>query len=436
MSTQARRIALPAPASRALSGEARNLTDSLLCALLGVYLLSLVLEGLLRYALAVGGVPDALYFRDIIPAGTLIFVFLRSLLGENRIEVAIALSAAVLAFHAAYAAILGVPFFSIAFGLKIFMFIPYGIAMWPLIRRRRDSGLTFMSIVFAVTLSGVLANFLVGKMPWEGLEYETSFGAVSTTRTWWIPGGISRLPGFTRTSFNAAMILGITGVLSLVRFRHTAVRLAIAAAALAGIVLTTSKGMILAFPVAAAWLILQAHRPAMRGNTLVAALCATSMALPFLVVYGEVGSAIPSSSFPSLVVSVWDRFTMEWPRAFDLLPDGPGALLGAGPGSIGTPQLYGDDPHRFNAADSLAVFMMINFGLAGLLYYAIPVLGMRMVAAAENPDVYRAYVALLLIAYGYGMSISMMEESFFAIFFGFCFGAVASAFLAPAERRK
>jgi hypothetical protein len=434
MSTQARRIRLHAPAARAPS-EATSFADSLLCILLGAYLLSLALEGMLRYVLAVGGLPDALYFRDVIPTGTLVFIFLRSLLREGKVEVPIALSAAVLAFHAAYAAMMGVSFFAIAFGLKIFVFIPYGIAMWPLVRRRRDRGLTFMSIVFAVSVAGVFANFVVGKLPWEGLAYETAFGAVSTTRTWWIPGGISRLPGFTRTSFNAAMIIGITGVLALVRFRDTPMRLAIAAAALGAIVLTTSKGMILAFPVAACWLMLQAHRPAMRGYTLVAIFCAATIALPLLIVFGDVGSAMPSSHFPTQLVSVWDRFTMMWPRAFALLPEGPAGLLGAGLGSIGTPQLYGGASHQFNPADSLAVFMMINFGVPGLWYCAIPALAIRRVAAAESADTYRAYVAILLLAYAYGLSISMIEESFFSIFFGFCFGAVGSAYLARKERR-
>jgi len=42
-------------------------------------------------------------------------------------------------------------------------------------------------------------------------------------------------------------------------------------------------------------------------------------------------------------------------------------------------------------------------------------------------------VALLLIAYGYGMSINMVEESFFAVFFGLCCGVAASAWLRPVE---
>jgi hypothetical protein len=62
-------------------------------------------------------------------------------------------------------------------------------------------------------------------------------------------------------------------------------------------------------------------------------------------------------------------------------------------------------------------------------------LSLHRVAALQTATVHRAYVALLLIAYGYGVSINMVEESFFAIVFGLCCGVAASAWLAPAESK-
>jgi hypothetical protein len=438
MNTKAQRISLELAASggvsRDLSGKADHAGDSLLCALLCVYLVSLLLEGVLRYALAMAGLPNALYVRDAIPVASVIVLLLRSLLSDNRIDLGIAIPVALLAFHAAYSAMAGVDFFSIAFGLKIFMFIPYGMAMWPLLRRRLDLCLTVASIMFAVTLAGVFTCHLLGTMPWEGLEYETAFGVNSTTRVWWM-GDEARLPGFARTSFNAAMILGITGLLALVKFRHPLAQLAVVTSAITAIVLTTSKGMVLAFPLAALWLLVQERNPRMKGTGIVGAVCAATLALPFVIVYFDLAFAVPASSFPSLLGSVWDRFTSMRPLAFGLLPDGPNALLGAGLGSIGTPQMYGHTPHRSNAADNFAVYMMVNFGLPGLCYYAFPALSLHRVAALQTATVHRAYVALLLIAYGYGVSINMVEESFFAIVFGLCCGVAASAWLAPAESK-
>jgi hypothetical protein len=81
------------------------------------------------------------------------------------------------------------------------------------------------------------------------------------------------------------------------------------------------------------------------------------------------------------------------------------------------------------------MFMMINFGVLGLLYYAFPAFMVRKVAAAYPADVQRVYVSVLAIAYTYGLSISMIEESFFSIFFGLCFGAAASAWPHVTERK-
>jgi hypothetical protein len=404
--------------------------DTLLCFLLLVYLVSLMLEGPLRYGLARSGFPDALYLRDAIPVGTLAFLFLRSLFADRMIEPLIAIPVGLLMVHGALAAMFGVSFFSILFGFKIFMFLPYGMAMWPLIRQRLDAALTAASIMFVVTLTGVALNFVLERMPWEAFEYDTAFGTLTTTRLWWIPGGISRLPGFTRTSFNAAMILGITGMLTMVKLRSLVPRAAVAAAALTAIVATTSKGMMLAFPLAAIWLLVPGQRAhALAGRVMVYVVGAFTLLLPPVMVLFDLGSGMAASQFPQQLVSAWERFTMMWPLAFELLPSGPAALLGAGLGSIGTPQLYGDAPHLLNAADSLSVFLIVNFGALGALYYIAPALALHRLASREDLLTQRACIGLLLIAYGYGISISMIEESFFAISFGLCLGAVVTALL-------
>lgn len=422
-----------AGAARRVPHEAGRAGDSLLCTLLAVYLASLLVEGVIRYVLVMAGLPNVLYLRDAIPVVTLVVLFMRPLLSDDRIDLAIAVPTALLLFHAAYSAMVGVAFFSIAFGLKIFMFIPYGMAMWPLVRRRFERALTLASVMFAVAVSGVSLNFVVGQMPWEGLEYETAFGAVATTRMWWM-GDAPRLPGFARTSFSAAMILGVTGLLALLRFRHALARLAIAVAAIVAITLTTSKGMLLAFPVAALWLVIQDRNPRMNGASLVGAVCAATLLLPLVIFYFDLAAGMSRSNFPSFLTSVWERFTDVWPLAFSRLPEGPHALLGAGLGSIGAPQMYGDAPHRFNPGDNFAVFMMVVFGLPGLFYYAFPALSLRKVAASETRTVHLAYVGILLLGYGYGMAANMVEESFFSMGFGLCCGAAVAAWLRPTAK--
>lgn len=404
----------------------RRSADSVLCALLGIYLGSLVLEGVIRYLLVLAGVPNAIYLRDAIPLATLALLFVRPLVNDGKIDLAILLPAGVLAFHAAYSAMAGVAFFSIAFGLKILMFIPYGMAMWPLVRQRFDQALRWASFMFVVTAAGVVVNFVFGAMPWEGLEYESAFGTVSTTRVWWM-GDAARLPGFARTSVDAAMILGITGLLTLMRFGRLWQQAGIAGCAAVGIVLTTSKGMILAFPLAALWVIVQQRNPKMKGAFLLWTLCGASAVLPLSMVFLGLGSEMSDASIPTILLSLWERFTSSWPEAFDLMPDGAQGLLGAGIGSIGSPQMYGNTAHMFSAADNFAVYMIVSFGVPGLLYYAAPVLLAGKVAAVESDMVHRAFIGMLLLAYGYGAATSMAEASFFSVFFGLCCGCAAAA---------
>lgn len=429
---------LPARRSRTIPRTtAGHHLDSVLCVLLAVYLGTLLFEGVIRYLLVLAGLPNVIYFRDAIPVGTLAVLFLRALLKDGRVDLAILLPAAALAFHAAYSAMAGIAFFAIAFGLKIFVLVPYGIAMWPLVRRRFNQTLWWASLMFTATAAGVIANFLFGTMPWEGLEYTTAFGEVSTTRVWWTAfDATPRLPGFARASFDAAIFLGVTGLLTMLRFSPLLVQLMIAACAMTAIVLTTSKGMVLAFPLAVLWVLVHQHKGNMWGDVVLTAVCAAALLLPLSVVYLGLGSQTSEADVPSLLVSVWGRFTSMWPDAFSLLPDGLQALLGAGVGGIGTPQTVGHAAHLLNAGDNFAVYMLISFGLPGLCYYAAPVLLSSKVAASEVAIVYRAYVGVLLLAYGYGVVSNIVEASFFGLVFGLCCGCAAAAWMQSSRRTE
>jgi len=402
--------------------------DRLLCLGLIVYLSSLMMEGPLRWILVLAGLPNVLYLRDAIPAASIALLFFRALAVHGRIPALIALPAGVLMLHGAVGLMLGLSPFQVMFGAKIFMYVLYGIVMWPLLQAKLPTVLRVGATMFGITLAGVAINFVLGTMPWEGLEYESAFGAVATTKQWWIPGGMSRLPGFARASFNAAMILGLTGLITLVLVRRTWLRVTIALATMAAIVATTSKGMLLVYPLAATWLIAAGSQWQLdAGRWLARALAAFTLCLPLVMVLFELGALISPAQFPDIVVSASERFSWMWPDAFALLPQGSGWVFGAGLGGIGTPQLFGGEAHRFNAADNLAVFLLINFGLAGIAYYALPALALGRVQQQAAGDVYALCASLLIVAYGYGVSISMIEDSFFAVTFGGCFGIVLQA---------
>ncbi|TFZ00202.1 hypothetical protein EZ216_13940 [Ramlibacter humi] len=185
--------------------------------------------------------------------------------------------------------------------------------------------------------------------------------------------------------------------------------------------------MLLAFPLAAAWLLWPAGEGHSRiGRWMVQGLCALGLALPLAAVMCDYAGGLSPDGWPAVLESAWERFSLIWPTAFDLLPPGVAGLLGGGLGAIGTPQMFGHYPHHFHPADSLAVYLLVDFGLAGALYYLLPALTLRVATAGLPEQVARVYAAVLVIAYGYGTSISMFEETFFATTLGIALGAAIS----------
>lgn len=411
--------------------------DRVLLALLAVYLATLLFEGPLRYAVSQSPLPSALYLRDAIPAGTLLFVFVRALWVDQRIDMAVAVPAALLLMHAALAAILGVTPFSIALGLKIFMLVCYGMVMGPLIATHLRPVMAVAAWMFWITVAGVALCLFFGRMPWEGVEYQSTFGPQTTTRLWWVAGGTPRLPGFMRTSSDAAMVIGICGALMMSQVRTAPRALLVATLGFAAIVFTTMKGMLIAFPLAAAWMWTSRHASVRhRGPPLLAVLAVVTFLVPMLV--ASIGPSIPATVFPDLLFSVWARFTQMWPEAFALFPQNPLAIAGAGLGSIGMPQWYGPNRDLFNSADSLAIYLTVNFGALGAVYYFCPLPAVASISHDEDPLLLRTCICVLVVTYAYGIAISMVEEAFFGIVLGMCMGIVfrrAAATPRPAWQR-
>jgi len=386
-----------------------------------VYLATLVLEGPLRYGLLLVGAPNALYVRDLIALGTLGFLLTRGVVVDRWLDPLLAWSAAIFGLHAAIALMRGLPVFQVLFGLKIFMSVAYGMAMWRLIQPRFQSALMVAAVVYVITLCGIALNLFLEQLPWEGIEYQNAFTTVATTREW-SAHGVRRLPGFARASYGAAMILGITGALAMVWLEKRSHRALIAVLTLLGISATTTKGMLLAFAVVAAALLVGAGRRGARsGHRMVTAMCALSFMLPSLVLLLNLSGSAPRD-LPPLLMSAWERVSSVWPEALMLLSNGVAAILGTGVGGIGTPQLYGEAPHQYVSPDNLLLFAVVTFGLLGVLYYLLPAMATSRVLKRESDRVGESYTALVLLAYGYGIATPIVQDSFFAISLGCCLG--------------
>jgi hypothetical protein len=385
------------------------------------FLTTFVFEGPLRYGLAKSGFPNALYLRDAVAVIAIAFIFFRSLLTRGWIEPCIAFVLCILLFHFLLGLFFDLPLFQALFGFKVFVALVFGVAVCPILERRFSLLLGILAVFFLISVLGIFVNYIVQKMPWEGLNYETAFGMVAGTREWWIPGGIRRLPGLSRTSFDAAMIVGISGFTCMLLFKRVWLRLLIAAIALMAIILTTTKGMNQAFLIITLWMLFR-NRPVFlpMGRLLVFTLLALAVALPSVVVFFDIGNAVMKQDVPFLLTSLWDRFSWMWPKAFDLMTEPENYILGNGLGSIGTPQSYGQDYRQLNAADNIFVFTFVIFGPLSLLYLCYP--AWRVLRSPDCGDITIWVIGFLIICYGYGLTTNMLEQPFFSALLGMVFG--------------
>jgi hypothetical protein len=179
--------------------------------------------------------------------------------------------------------------------------------------------------------------------------------------------------------------------------------------------------MVVAFAMATLWLLLGNRSATNRkiGQGLVSLLLLVTCLVPTIFMVFSVPEY--PTDVPQLLSSLWDRFSWMWPSAYGLLPDGFGALTGVGPGGIGTALNYPDPLPVPNSADSIFVYFYVTFGLLGLLYLAFPLTAVFRAGRAHDGREF-VWIAVLIIAYGYGLSINMMEQPFFSSFFGLLYG--------------
>jgi len=386
-----------------------------------VYLSTFVFGGLLRYLFAIGEVPNLLYVRDGLAISLIAYVFFRRLVVQQWIHGPIAILTLLLGVHFFQSLFIGASIFQALFGLKMYVPVVLGFAIWPVIATRRIQTVYVMLFFFLVSVLGVFLNYFYGLLPWEAFEYETAFGRVESTKEWWIQGGIRRLSGFSRGSPHVAAIIGITGGFALAIMKTTLIRIFIALIGFIAILLTTSKGMLLAFSAVSLWLVISTLRDSLTlGKLILISFVLFTISLPLSSLVVDFGNA---RDLPYLLSSFWDRLDWMWPNAFGLLDSPISAVIGNGLGAIGTPQLYGSQPALINAGDNLFVYLYVTFGFMSLMYLLFPVF-MAFRLSNHNLELKRCYIAILAAIIGYGVTTNMIEQPFIMVVYG-CLCAVA-----------
>jgi hypothetical protein len=385
------------------------------------WLSTYLLEGPLRGGLFAIGQQNLLYLRDAVAVVSIALALAVPLVRGDKLPPGLVVMVWLLAVHACIGMLMGGTLFQRLFGVKIFIPVLYTVAIFPAVQQHFTLFLRGMAVCFTVSVVGVLVNEMVGEMPWEGLRYDTAFGTVQATRQWWMTGGLRRLAGLARASFDAAMMIGVCGVMFLAIARPLWLRVLVAAAGMVAIFLTTSKGMVAAFGAAVLWLALANRSPASFkvGVAIVVSLLLLTCLVP--TVFMVVSVPTHPQEIPPLLSSLWDRFSWMWPSAYELLPGGFGPLTGVGLGGIGTALEHPDERAVHNSGDSIFVYFFVTFGLAGIAYLVVPLLTILHLGASTDRHAF-VWAGLLVITYGYGLSINMVEQPFYASVLGLLYG--------------
>ncbi len=379
-------------------------------------------DGALRFVFVSAGVPTLVYAKDaILLAIFAYFVLLTvSRFAANR---TLTVLFALLLFGFTVGLVNGLSFGQVMFGAKIYL--PFLVGFMALsCFDIRDSVFTRLyHIVLPFVLVGLFLDLVI-TLPWGGFEYELAGTSIEGSRQWGMYG-LSRLAGFGRSSFATATELYVLAVLYMaVTFRSKVERsrlkkmfdAMLMVCAIAGIVLTTSKSSIFAmllilFVYGLIWL--------MRNKSGRFVRIALKLLLVILLVYGVVPPLISliSPSFitdhlhsdnlvvTALSASYVDRMENMWPAAYDLLRGDMMFLTGRGLGSIGTSQLY-FEPDKYNPADNVYLYLLVQFGSVILLLFLIWVVGkIGRITVSRASLSTRVFFLLTLLAFGATMNV-------------------------------
>ncbi|RZI86218.1 MAG: hypothetical protein EOP38_02150 [Rubrivivax sp.] len=402
----------------------RTRLDALIFWGLALYITTVAFEGPVRYVLSHLKIATLLYARDLISASVILtgLVLQRPNFARQKLQLQLLIY---LMFTALFGTILlGNAFFSGLFAIKIFATFLFGISAYTSALAYPKQFKYATVFLFCATVIGVLVNkFII--YPWEGESFESAFGATDMSRVWWVAGGERRLAGLTRASPVAAGILGITGVAMLITIKNYWLRILVMVVGAAGIYLTTSKGLVLAFSAVAGLSLFPIKSPlrSFAGKSLATTFFLTGLLAPLIS-----WAANPSFGFframPHMLLSFADRIVNTWPDTLDNFHHWYNWLIGAGLGGVGLPSLFSGKIKNYTVVDNLHLFLMGNFGLIGTALFVL--FFVRVFKHAQNQrGLSNAAFAVAVMGLGYGIVTNIADDAFSPIALGLAWGLLS-----------
>jgi hypothetical protein len=380
---------------------------------------SFALDAPLRFVLGLAHVGPLLYMRDafeVFIIGSVLFHWMMG--GELGFTNKVIF---VLLCHMFWGVIaLGSPAQPVV-ALKSYVTFLFGAIVFEYVRRHEKALLWSSVALLAVTVFGVVLNYFMD-MPWSGAVFETAAGDMALSKEW-TSGGVSRIAGFTRVSWDAAIITvsAIMPIMCLQSLRWPWKWL-LFAMAFGVVFLTTTKGAMIGLAGVGVFLCL--HHLGKGQNKLSLPFFVAPLlvfALPLMAYLGGVsGSSFEQAA--AILYSFVDRVTYTWPKAFELFNYGGNAIMGRGLGGIGLAQFVFEGS-RANAADNFMLYVYVTFGVLGIFYVYRILFSLKDAASHVSRYLWGCVLGWLTFGFLYGMTTNIVDAPFFMFVFGLIAGA-------------
>lgn len=302
------------------------------------------------------------------------------------------------------------------FGLWVLLPFLFGVSVGPVLMQAHPWRVVFYTLIFAVAVGGVgVHNFV--SLPWVGVSYQVGGVELEGAREWHASGGVQRLSGLARSSFDVAgQIIVAAGLLSLY-VKKIAWRFLLWCLCAFAISLSTSKGILLTLVMT--WLASEflIYRW-MNGLKLIFALGIVWLLLPPLLGWTmdwreEARVDIHHPLYGSFI----DRMHDMWPRAWTLATEHGMPFLGRGLGGIGVP-LSIFEPDLANAGDNLWVYALVVGGVVCLPFFILGYVQIFKNCHRPMPRELQEVLILAVMVNWYGGVSNILEHAVLALVFG------------------
>jgi hypothetical protein len=397
-----------------------------------LYIGSQAFDSVIRWVLNMAHADAAIYLRDV----DLICVIALCLylIAQDRRDVSRTIMLGVI--FAALACVslgsaLGVP--QTLFGVKVWLPFIAGVLLVESGAVEQLDRPRLWSAVWLSLCTGILLNYFV-VYPWSGLLVDVGDVAISANREW-TAGGIRRLSGFSRSSFEGAIFVLLLFTYLLYRWRGFFSCAVLIGVSLLAIALTTTKGAVAAllFCLLLAPFLARVRvsssllRLPLLGGVL--SVAAAGLVVPLLSEQLPFPRLYPGSVSYWLFGSFIERAEMTWPRAFELLASPWQWITGRGLGGIGVSQLR-FELNVYSPADNFFVYLFVTAGVTGaLLYVFVSLAVLRLDLTLRQHRLALLFVGSCMT---YGLTMNVVESAAMVMALGAATSFLAA--LSPVQR--